>query len=140
MSNQNYQNHRRMHPLFHIVLTLVTLATLIGILTFVIRDGMSFTALLFMLVFVYMAVVFLIVRAYPLKAQDRAIRAEENLRHYVLTGKLLDPKLTIRQITALRFANDEEFPELCRKAAAQNTTPDEIKKSIRNWRGDYYRI
>ena len=33
---------------------------------------------------------FVFVRAFPLKAQDRAIRAEEQLRHYVLTGKLLD--------------------------------------------------
>ena len=30
-------------------------------------------------------------RSFALKAQDRAIRAEEQLRHYVLTGKLLDP-------------------------------------------------
>ncbi|MGE5242862.1 MAG: DUF6526 family protein, partial [Betaproteobacteria bacterium] len=40
---------------------------------------------------------------FALKAQDRAIRAEEQLRHFVLTGKLLDPRLTIRQIISLFF-------------------------------------
>jgi hypothetical protein len=29
------------------------------------------------------------VRSFPLKAQDRAIKAEENLRYYVMTGLLL---------------------------------------------------
>jgi hypothetical protein len=36
----------------------------------------------------------LFARMFALKAQDRAIRAEENLRHFVITGKLLDPRLT----------------------------------------------
>ena len=53
--------------------------------------------------------VFFFCRMFPLQAQDRAIRAEENLRHYVLAGKLLDSRLTIRQIIGLRFAIDEEF-------------------------------
>lgn len=85
-------------------------------------------------------VIFLVVRSYPLKAQDRAIRAEENLRHYVLTQKLLDPRLNVKQIVALRFASDEEFPSLCKKAAADQLSPDAIKKSIQKWRVDDYRI
>ena len=48
-------------------------------------------------------------RVYPLKAQDRAIRADENLRHFAMTGKLLDPRLTVKQVVALRFASDGEF-------------------------------
>ena len=43
-------------------------------------------------------ILFFLCRIFPLKAQDRAIRAEENLRHYALTGKLLDSRLTISQI------------------------------------------
>ena len=56
-------------------------------------------------------------RTFPLKAQDRAIRAEENLRHFAMTGKLFDPRLTMNQIIALRFAPDKEFIDLARKAA-----------------------
>jgi hypothetical protein len=76
---------------------------------------------------------------FALKAQDRAIRAEENFRHYLLTGKPLDSKLTIRQIIGLRFASDEEFPSLAQKAAEEGMSEDDIKKAVKNWRGDYYR-
>lgn len=79
-------------------------------------------------------------RAFALKAQDRAIRAEENLRHFAMTGKLLDKRLTISQVIALRFASDEEFVSLAQKAADGNISAKDIKTSIKNWRGDYYRV
>ena len=79
-------------------------------------------------------------RVFPLKAQDRAIRAEENLRHYVLTGKLLDPRLSVRQVVALRFASDGEFVALAARAVDKSLPPKEIKKAIKNWRADEYRV
>jgi hypothetical protein len=75
-----------------------------------------------------------------LKAQDRAIRGEENLRHFVLTGKRLDPRLTIRQIIALRFAPDDEFVALAKAAADKNLAADAIKQAVENWRADTYRV
>ena len=140
MSSQNFQNHRRFHPVYHFFLSVLLLVTLIGIIIFVIREGLSLASILFMLIFVFIAVSFFLMRSYPLKAQDRAIRAEENLRHYVLTGQLLDSKLTLGQITALRFASDAEFPDLCRKAASQHLSSNDIKKSIKNWKADMDRI
>jgi hypothetical protein len=77
---------------------------------------------------------------FALKAQDRAIRAEENLRHFVLTGKLLPAGLRIGQIVALRFAADEEFVALAVKAASENLGSKEIKQSITNWKEDTYRV
>jgi hypothetical protein len=138
--NQNYNNHRRFHPLFHYILSLLLLLTLVGAIWFFIRNGVSLSAILYLAIVVILAIMFLLIRQYPLKAQDRAIRAEENLRHYVLTGKLLDERLTIGQITALRFASDAELPELSAKAASQNLSPDDIKKQIINWKADYYRV
>ena len=79
-------------------------------------------------------------RIFALKAQDRAIRGEENLRHFVLTGKLPDPRLTIRQIIALRFASDEEFVSLAQEAAEKNLAADAIKKAVKKWRTDTYRV
>jgi hypothetical protein len=79
-------------------------------------------------------------RALALKAQDRAIRAEENLRHFVLTGKLHDSRLSLSQVIALRFASDDEFVELSKKAAEQNMKPVDIKKQIKNWREDHNRV
>ena len=79
-------------------------------------------------------------RVFPLKAQDRAIRAEEKLRHYTLTGKPLDPRLTMQQIVGLRFASDAEFPELARKAAEENLSLDAIKRAVKSWRPDHDRL
>ena len=79
-------------------------------------------------------------RTFALKAQDRAIRAEEQLRHYVLTGKLLPASLSVGQIVALRFAPDAEFPALVEKAATNNLSGKEIKQSIQNWKADFYRV
>jgi len=79
-------------------------------------------------------------RVFALRAQDRAIRAEEQLRHYVLTGKLLDPRLTIRQIIGLRFASDGEFADLARRAAEQSLSQDDIKKAVTKWRADTHRV
>jgi len=75
-------------------------------------------------------------RSFALRAQDRAIRAEENFRHYLLTGKPLDTRITMRQTIGLRFASDEELPELAKKAAETGISEDEIKKSIKNWKAD----
>ena len=144
MKTQNYNNHVRMHPIYHYVLSLLVLASLILAIMNVInalRGGenilQSLTLLLMAMSFI---ITFILLRFYPLRAQDRAIRAEENLRHYVLTGKTLDPNLTMGQIIALRFASDNEFPSLSEKAVEKNLNPKEIKNMIENWRGDFTRV
>jgi hypothetical protein len=79
-------------------------------------------------------------RSFPLKAQDRAIRAEESLRHYVLTGKLLPSELKMSQVIALRFAPDDEFLALIDRAIKEKMTNKEIKMAIKNWKPDHYRV
>ena len=80
------------------------------------------------------------VRVFALRAQDRAIRAEENFRHYLATGKPLDSRLRIGQIIALRFASDEEFIALAQRAVAEDLSSKQIKQAIQNWKADYYRV
>lgn len=79
-------------------------------------------------------------RMFALKAQDRAARAEEKLRYFILAGKALPAELRMGQILALRFSNDDEFINLVDKVVANNLSADAIKKEIKNWRGDYHRI
>ena len=79
-------------------------------------------------------------RVFAIKAQDRAIRAEENLRHFVLTGKLLDSRLTVAQIAGVRFASDAEYVALAKRAADENMPAVEIKKAVKNWRPDTHRV
>jgi hypothetical protein len=82
----------------------------------------------------------ILARVFALKAQDRAIRVEETLRHYLLTGKPLDTRIGVKQAIALRFASDAEFPVLAARAAAEHLEPDAIKRSIKDWRADEYRV
>jgi small-conductance mechanosensitive channel len=143
METQSYANHRRFVPLFHGVLFLLIVLTLIGSLVnlyFAHTNYQHFhNAALIFLVTVCLLFLFFFCRNFPLKVQDRAIRAEENLRHFVLTGKTLDPRLTISQIIGLRFASDEEFAALAKKAADENLSGDQIKRSVKNWRPDHHR-
>ncbi len=141
---QNYENHRQILPIHHYVLMPLSLITLIIAAVRIVQNlgngTFSSADLIFGLLAFMAALVALLARRSGLVAQDRAIRAEENLRHFILTGRALDPRLTIRQITALRFASDEEFPALAAQAAEAGMRPDDIKKAVRDWRPDYHRV
>ena len=78
-------------------------------------------------------------RGFALKAQDRAIRAEESLRYFVLTGKPLPGVLRMSQIIAIRFASDEELAALVQKAIDEKLSNKAIKQAIQNWRADHHR-
>jgi hypothetical protein len=142
MSEQNYQNHGQRVPLFLVALFGMA-GALIG--SFVnlyqsLGDHQRLYSASLLVVVTACALIFgFLGRSFALKVQDRAIRAEENLRHYVLTGKLLDSRLTPGQIVGLRFASDGEFPALAREAAENGLKLDDIKKKVRNWRADHYR-
>ncbi len=144
METQTYANHRRLVPMFHGVLFFLILLTLIGSLVNLYESWGDhqrlYSASLITVLTVAALMLFYYCRMFPLKAQDRAIRAEENLRHFVLTGKLLDPRLTIHQVIALRFAPDAEFVALAQKAAEEDLAPDAVKRAIKVWRPDTYRV
>ena len=144
MSTQNYANHAKYVTGYHIVLLGILLLTIIGsVVNFSLSIGdheRLYSAALIMVLSVCMMLLAFYARAFPLKAQDRAIRAEENLRHFVITGKLLDARLSALQIVALRFAPDAEFVALAARAANENLAPKDIKQAIKTWRADEYRV
>lgn len=149
MTNQNYKNHRQIVYKYYLmagvpvlVLIFLSIKKLINASTrkMIGSDAERDVAVLFLIAGWILLVMLFKSRGFALTAQDRAIRAEENLRHYVLTGKLLDSRLSIRQVVALRFASDEELPSLAQRAANENLTNDAIKKAIRSWRADTYRV
>jgi hypothetical protein len=143
-TQQNYKNHAQIVPLYHRVLSLLILLILIGSIVNLTKswgDSTRFySASLIVAMTIAMVLLYVFVRTFPLKAQDRAIRAEEQLRHYVLTGRLLDSRLTMRQIVALRFASNEELAALAQRAADQSLSPDAIKREVKQWRADLYRV
>ena len=144
MTDQNFKNHGRMVPLFHYVaFSAVLFPFVFFIIQFVKAIGnesgrLHAAALLSLSTAVILALWF--ARGFAIKAQDRGIRAEENFRHFVATGKPLNSKLSIGQVIALRFASDAEFVELANCAANENLSAKEIKMAVKNWRGDYHRV
>jgi hypothetical protein len=144
MEQQSYAKHAKTVPMYHGVLLGLLFLTFIGAIVNVVKsvgdhERLYSAALILTLSFCAL-IQWAFARAFPLKAQDRAIRAEENFRHYILTGKPLDPRLTTKQIIGLRFASDAEFPALAAKAANENLPLDTIKKSIQTWRPDHDRL
>ena len=144
METQNYEHHVQLVTPFHKVLLPLSFLTLIGSVVNLVESWGDhqrlYSASLIVVLSFCMAGALLFGRVFALKAQDRAIRAEENLRHFALTGKLLDPRLTVKQVVGLRFASDDEFVALARKAADENIAPDAIKRAVKNWRPDLYRV
>jgi len=142
MKTQNLSNHARFVPLYHFVAAIGAIVLLIGTIVNLVKSSegnlydaslLAFGALILLLTTFY-------TRSFALKAQDRAIIAEEKFRHYVLSGKTLNNQLTPRQIIGLRFASDEEYVALAQKAVDENLSEKEIKKHIKNWKADNYRV
>ncbi|GAA3980774.1 DUF6526 family protein [Mucilaginibacter dorajii] len=143
MTDQNFANHKRNVPGFHFLLSFLLLAGLILAIVNVAlqwRTDNLLTALVLLLFAITILLMSWYIRSFPIKAQDRAIRAEESLRYFILTRQPLNPNLTIGQIAALRFAPDDELLPLVEKTIAENLQPDDIKKAIKNWRADHHRV
>lgn len=141
---QNFKNHGKLVKGFHGVLAFIILAIFVLAIVYLverINAGSDIIGgIFYVLIAIAFGLMFWYVRSFPLKAQDRAIRAEENLRHFALTGKLFDDRLTIGQIIALRFSSDEELPSLAKEAAEKGMGNKEIKQAIKNWKEDNYRV
>lgn len=157
MKEQNLSNHTRWVPLYHFGMYTLCLILIAGSALSFYRHfrlagstlemhprlhsnaGMLIPALLFLGSILILLVTFY-ARSFALKAQDRAIRAEENLRYFAMTGNLLDSRLTMGQVVALRFAPNNEMADLAHAAAEKGLTPKQIKESIKNWKADYNRV
>lgn len=139
---QTLGNHVRFDPVFHFFLAPVSIGLFFSAVVYAIRHPEWVTIWLAIASLVLVIAVFLI-RVYSLKVQDRVIRLEERLR----LSAALPPsqqarigELTEGQLVALRFASDAELPALAMRCAQEKLPNKEIKKSIRDWRPDYFRI
>ena len=135
---QTYANHRQRAPMWLVAFFASVVAFIIMVL-FLVRQPGLVTAGTLLLSIALVATV-LMVRGYALKLQDRIIRLEMHTRmaRLGLDGRV--PQLAPKQIVALRFASDAELPALCERAIAEKLDPDQIKKSVTNWQGDYGRV
>ena len=138
---QNLKNHARLVPLFHFVLGgLIVMNFLHAVRTFL---PFGQDSVYRMIVAVALLLMFFYIRAFPLTAQDRVIRLEEQLRLEKLAPDLAlrSGEITPGQWTALRFASDAELPGLVREVlSGKLAKPGDIKQSIKLWRADHLRV
>ena len=141
-SPQTYENHVRLDPPFHFFV-LPVLAISLGVSVYAcVRHPSFLTA--WIIVFVAAVIVAATrARIYALKVQDRVIRLEERLRLAGLLPESLRPQITRlseTQLIALRFASDAEIPALVEQTLSANLSRADIKKAIKNWRADDWRV
>src|SRR5476651_607024 len=90
MKEQNYEHHSRYVKGYHFVLAglliIGVVSSLVNIWIQISTKDKVMEAVLIGLLFVCGLFLFWYVRQFPIKAQDRVIRAEENLRYFILTG------------------------------------------------------
>ena len=140
---QTYANHVRMHPPFHFFLMPATLLLLILVIVNVVRHPDTLESWILVLIGIMAPVAVVLIRVNPLKVQDRVIRLEERERMEALLPANLKARigeLTESQIVALRFASDAELPGLVDNALGSRMPGKDIKKAIRTWRADTFRV
>jgi hypothetical protein len=141
-TGQSYQHHARYHVPFHIVLIPGSLLLLIGLCIHLYKSPGKTNAVLVAWMALWILHLFL-TRIYALRVQDRVIRLEERLRLATLLPEGLRARigeLSLDQLIGLRFASDAELPALAERALQEKLSKDEIKKAIRQWRADEWRV
>jgi hypothetical protein len=140
---QTFENHTRYVPLYHFVLFGILMINLVWSVVRIIRHP-SVEAAVALLIAFGLLILFFYARQFALTMQDRLIRLEMRLRlAKVLPADLAQRigELTVSQLIGLRFASNEELPELVRKVLAEGISDrTAIKRMVRIWQGDYLRV
>jgi uncharacterized membrane protein YciS (DUF1049 family) len=141
---QSFENHAKMVPAYHYWATALLVLPTLYFLYLVVRDFYSVERLANAMFAVGVIIGVFFARLFPLGVQDRVIRLEERLRMERLFPDDLKSRIqdfTTSQLVGLRFASDQELPELARRVLDENITDRKvIKQAIKSWRADHQRI
>jgi len=145
--DQSYASHRRFDPPYHFVLfgllTVNFVMAVVALVRMLLKAPFDFSVVWNAVMASTLILFALKVRLYALHNQDRLIRLEETLRMQALLPEALRariPELRISQFVALRFASDEELPGLVAATLDEKLGNEDIKKRIRTWRPDTFRV
>ena len=135
---QTYANHAKVVPAYHyFTFGLVAIYFVYRVYLLItapsLPNGMGVVAATALLLIMFWA------RLFARKVQDRVIRLEMRVRMARLGLEREFDQLEHRQLIALRFASDPEIPVLARRAIGEKLPPDQIKRAIQHWQGDFYR-
>jgi hypothetical protein len=139
---QSYAHHRRIVPGFHVVAFFLLIVYFSWTVYRLVTEP-SVERLMNLVPVAAIGLMFWYMRVFPLTVQNRVIRLEERLRLERLLPAALKGevgRLRLSQLIALRFASDEELPELAATVLRGDLDgPDEIKRKIQSWRVDHLR-
>lgn len=144
MTGQSFEKHSRYVPSYHFVALPILIINVVWTAYVMSMQGVSKTGIWSVVVAIALVLVAWHTRAMPVAAQDRVIRLEERMRLRERLPEALRARaneLTPRQLIGLRFASDEELPELaerCLKGEFQNSK--DLKRAIKTWRPDNLRV
>lgn len=141
---QQFANHAQYTPLYHFFTSPLALIFLVWSITRFFKVPSYDTGYMLVGALAMFGVVS-VSRLSPLRAQDRIIRLEEQLRYQrLLPAALAEQAMAAfspRHYIALRFASDAELAGLVEKVIANPAMKGkEIKQQIRTWRADYFRL
>jgi len=139
---QNFENHAKFVPAFHIVVLGIFTVNL-GWSLYRVAHAFSTETVVSLLLAVAFILLALYARIFALTVQDRVIRLEMRLRMQQLLPSELRPRISefsVSQLVALRFASDAELPVLAKKVLDEKLNDRKaIKKMIRDWQPDLLR-
>lgn len=139
---QSYANHRRLNPLVHFVLSPLLTVNLAAAIWVAARER-SALAVWFAVTAAALLLLHLAARMQALTVQNRVIRLEMSLRLMQVLPPQLQQRartLPLGMLIALRFASDKELPTLVRRVVDGDlTTPDQVKRAVRDWQPDHLR-
>ena len=141
-TTQSLKNHGRIDPPFHMILFFVLVLNLIVAIVHAVQHFNFYSAWIVVLSLAVF-ILWVKVRTYPLKVQDRVIRLEERMRLQALAPAEWHTqiyRLSEDQLIGLRFAADDEVVVLAKLALEEKLTRKQIKERIKNWRADNWRI
>lgn len=139
---QSFSHHSRYDPPFHFFIVPVFVVTLIVTLIKLFRSPSLWSGWVVVFMLAAVGAAFK-ARLYALRVQDRVIRLEERLRVAALVDQVWRPRITElseSQLIGLRFASDAELPALAARALSEKMSCSEVKKAIKDWRPDYFRV
>lgn len=134
---QTYANHAH-QPRATLIAAVFALAAFAMLVTATVRTP-SLVNLALVSLSCAVIVLVAISRTYTVRLQDRIIRLEMRLRLERIgrAGDFL--RLAHAQLVALRFASDDELPELIDRALSERLSSKQIKEAVRDWQADWYR-
>ena len=139
---QSYENHARNVPGYHFV-AFPIFAINVAWSAYRVIVSFSLESVVALLLAIALVLLFFFARVFALTVQDRVIRLEMTLRLRQLLPADLQSRVndfTVAQLVGLRFASDQELPDLARKVLEEKLADRKaIKQLIRHWQPDLQR-